>query len=157
MSERAEKSRIRPGTTLNLNFQSILSRSRNSSFNFRVVVCRIRLFPIDFKNKMAWVWTTLKYYFQLTRFWAKATSWEIQSHPNPVMLFHSLKLRSILPIQSNQSYQSQLWVQIQFHPKFQVFKGRLKKKENSRLMKNFVKFRNFEISENLLERNFKPL
>ena len=39
------KGRIRHITTLNLNLQSILSRSRNVLFNFRVVVCRIRLFP----------------------------------------------------------------------------------------------------------------
>ena len=39
------KRRIRQRTTLNLNFQSILSRSRTSSFNFWVFVCRIRLFP----------------------------------------------------------------------------------------------------------------
>ena len=39
------KSRIRHRTTLNLNIQSILTRSRNSSFRFRVVLWRIRLFP----------------------------------------------------------------------------------------------------------------
>ena len=39
------KSRIRHRTTLNLNLQPIFSRSRNSPFSFRVVVCRIRLFP----------------------------------------------------------------------------------------------------------------
>ena len=37
--------RIRHITTLNLNLQSILSRSGNSLINFRAVVCRIRLFP----------------------------------------------------------------------------------------------------------------
>ena len=55
------KSRIQHITTLSLNFQPVFSQPRNSSFNFRVVLCRIRLSSdIDFKNKMAWVWTTLK-------------------------------------------------------------------------------------------------
>ena len=39
------KRRIRHITTLNLSLQPIFSRSRNSPFNIRVVVCRIRLFP----------------------------------------------------------------------------------------------------------------
>ena len=38
------RGRIRHKTTLNLNLQTIFSLSRNSSFNFRVVLCRIRLF-----------------------------------------------------------------------------------------------------------------
>ena len=55
------KSRIRPRTTLNLNHNSIWSRSRSSTSYFRVVGCRIAtLSDIDFKNKMAWVRTTLK-------------------------------------------------------------------------------------------------
>ena len=48
------KSRIRHITTLNLNFKSVFSRSRNSSFNFRVVVCRIRLFP-TLISKIKWL------------------------------------------------------------------------------------------------------
>ena len=58
-------------TTMNLIIQSIFSRSRNSSFNFRVVVCRIRYLPtllssdplssdIDLKTKRLKVWATLK-------------------------------------------------------------------------------------------------
>ena len=39
------KSRIRHGTTLDWNLKSTLSRSRNSLFCFRVVLCHIRLFP----------------------------------------------------------------------------------------------------------------
>ena len=45
-------------TNLNLNFQSILSQSRNSSFNFRVVVCRIRPFP-KFISKIKLLWSGL--------------------------------------------------------------------------------------------------
>jgi len=52
------KRRIRNRTTLNLNFQKILSRSRNSSFNFRVVVCRIRLFP-TLISKIKWLGSEL--------------------------------------------------------------------------------------------------
>ena len=48
------KSRIRHITNLNLNLQSILSRSRNSSFNFSVVICRIRLFP-TLCSKIKWL------------------------------------------------------------------------------------------------------
>ena len=39
------KRRIRHRTTLNLNLQTILSRSKNSPFNFIFIICRIRLFP----------------------------------------------------------------------------------------------------------------
>ena len=55
------KSRIRHITTLNLNniFQSILSRSRNSSLNQCRCMSDPTLSDVDFKNKMAWVWTTL--------------------------------------------------------------------------------------------------
>ena len=52
------KSRIRHITTLNLNFQLILSQSRNFSFNFRVVVCRIRPFP-TLISKIKWLWSEL--------------------------------------------------------------------------------------------------
>ena len=55
------KKRIRHRTTLHLNLHSIMSRFRNSSFNFREVLCRIRLFPTII-SKMDWVWTTLKCY-----------------------------------------------------------------------------------------------
>ena len=48
------KRRIRHRTTLNLKFQSILRRSRNSSLNSRVVVCRIRLFP-TLISKIKWL------------------------------------------------------------------------------------------------------
>ena len=49
------KSRIRHTTTLNLNLLSRIwvnfpVRSRNSSFNFRVVLCRIRSLPILILN-----------------------------------------------------------------------------------------------------------
>ena len=39
-------------------FQSIWSRSRNSSFNFRVVLCRIRLFP-TLISIIQWLWSEL--------------------------------------------------------------------------------------------------
>ena len=39
------KGRNRHKTTPNLNLRSILRRFRNSSLNFRFVVCRIRFFP----------------------------------------------------------------------------------------------------------------
>ena len=46
------KKSVQHKTTLNLSFQSILSRSRNS-FTFRVVVYRIRLFTTSIsKNKI---------------------------------------------------------------------------------------------------------
>ena len=47
MSERAESEK-------GPEFQSILSRFRNSSFNLRVVVCRIRLFP-TLISKIKWL------------------------------------------------------------------------------------------------------
>ena len=50
--------RIRHTTTLNLNLQSISSWSRNSSFYFRVVVCRIRLFPTSI-SKIKWLGSEL--------------------------------------------------------------------------------------------------
>ena len=43
---------------LNLNLQLILSRSRNSLFNFRVIVCRIRPFPA-LVSKIKWFWSEL--------------------------------------------------------------------------------------------------
>ena len=52
------KSRIRHITALNLNLQSISSRSKNSSFNLRVVVCRILLFP-TFISKIIWLGSEL--------------------------------------------------------------------------------------------------
>ena len=45
--------------------QSILSRSRNSSFYFRVVVCRIRLFP-TLISKINWLWSELPLIFVRT-------------------------------------------------------------------------------------------
>ena len=52
------KRRIRHRTTLNLNSKSILIRSRISSFNFSVVLCRIRLFP-SFILKINWLGSEL--------------------------------------------------------------------------------------------------
>ena len=52
------KMRIRHRTTLNLNLQTILSRSKKLSFNFRVVACRIRLFP-TLISKIKWLWYEL--------------------------------------------------------------------------------------------------
>ena len=52
------KRRIRHKTTLNLNFQSVLSRSRNLSFNFRIVACRIRLLPTII-SKTKWLGSEL--------------------------------------------------------------------------------------------------
>ena len=48
------KRRIRPGTTLNLNLQSNFNVLKKSSFNFRVVVCRIRFFP-TLISKIKWL------------------------------------------------------------------------------------------------------
>ena len=48
------KRRIRHITTLSMNFQSVFSQPRNSSFNFRVVLCRIRLFP-TLISKIEWL------------------------------------------------------------------------------------------------------
>ena len=52
------KGRIRPITTLNLNLQSILSRSKIIQFHRRYM-SDPALSDMDLKNKMAWVWTTL--------------------------------------------------------------------------------------------------
>ena len=52
------KRRIRHRTTLNLNLQAILSWCGNSPFNFRFVICRIRLFP-TLISKIKWLWSTL--------------------------------------------------------------------------------------------------
>ena len=52
------KGRIRHTTILNLKLQSILSQSRNSEFNFKVVVCRIRLFP-TLISKINWLGSEL--------------------------------------------------------------------------------------------------
>ena len=56
------KGRIRHITTLNLNLQSTLSRSGNLSFNFRFVVCRIRLFP-TLISKIKWLESELPLIF----------------------------------------------------------------------------------------------
>ena len=52
------KGQIRHRTTLNFNLQSISGRSRNSSFKFRVVVCRIRPFP-TLISKTKWLGSEL--------------------------------------------------------------------------------------------------
>ena len=59
------KSRNRQRTTLNLNAQSIFSRSRNSSFNFRVVLCRFRLFP-TLISKIIWLGSGLPLNFEIS-------------------------------------------------------------------------------------------
>ena len=46
--------RIRHKKILNLNLQSILSRSKISSFDFRLVLCRIRLFT-TLISKIKWL------------------------------------------------------------------------------------------------------
>ena len=58
------KRRNRHITTLKLNLQSIFIRSRNSSLNFNCMSYP-SLSDIDFKNKMAWVWTTLKFFLKV--------------------------------------------------------------------------------------------
>ena len=55
------KKRIGHKTTPNFIIQSILNRSKNSLFNFRVVLCRIRLFPISITKKWLVFELPLKY------------------------------------------------------------------------------------------------
>jgi len=66
----AGKSRIRHITTLNLNLQSMLSRSENSSFNFRVVVCWIRLFP-TLISKIKWLRSRLPFKSKHQKCWGR--------------------------------------------------------------------------------------
>ena len=62
--------RIRHRTTLNLNLQSISSESKNSFFNFRVVVCRIRMSPtLKSKIKFRGIrWNFLKFWAHFLTF-----------------------------------------------------------------------------------------
>ena len=48
--------------------RSTQNRSKIMSFKFRVVLCRIRLSPtLFFKNKITWVWTTLKLFKKFSK------------------------------------------------------------------------------------------